>query len=91
MHDAPVRILRLPEVLTLIGIGRSAFYALLRDGKFVPPIKLGPNSVGWVNSDISKWIADRAERYRVAPAERETRSERARRAKSTKSTTSRRP
>jgi prophage regulatory protein len=56
MHDA---ILKLPEVKARTGVGRSFIYKGMRAGTFPTPIQLGVRSVGWLEADVCRWIADR--------------------------------
>jgi prophage regulatory protein len=53
-------ILRLPELRKRIGLGRSSIYALVKQGSFPRPIPLSRRAVGWLQSDIEQWIAERA-------------------------------
>jgi prophage regulatory protein len=57
-------ILRLPEVLKRLAISRSAFYALIKSGKFNPPVSIGARSVGWLESDVTDFIANRIKNSR---------------------------
>lgn len=50
------RILRLPDVLELTGLGRSLVYALMREGDFPKSIKLSARAVGWPEVEILGWI-----------------------------------
>jgi len=62
MHETshkPERVLRLPEVLSRTGNGRSKLYAMVRNGDFPQPIQLGPHSRGWRERDIDEWIRSR--------------------------------
>ena len=60
------RILRRPAVEAQTGLSRSTLYDQMRAGKFPRPVPLGDKAVGWLESDISNWIADRiAEREAV--------------------------
>lgn len=52
------RILRRPEVQKLTGLSRSTIYLRLSQGAFPKPIPLGGRLVGWLESDILKWIDD---------------------------------
>lgn len=64
--EQPSVLLRLPEVQRRTGLSRSSIYAKIGRGEFVRPVRLGPNSVGWPESEILSWIADRlAERDSV--------------------------
>ncbi|MEF3696435.1 helix-turn-helix transcriptional regulator [Desulfolutivibrio sp.] len=51
-HHKPERLLRLPAVLTRIPYKRSRFLALVREGVFPRPVKLGPRAVAWPESQI---------------------------------------
>lgn len=50
------RIIRLPEVKALVGLGTTAIYERMKKGEFPKQIKLGRLS-GWVESEIQAWIA----------------------------------
>ncbi len=53
------RILRLPDVKAKTGIGRSTIYALMASGDFPRSIRIGARAVGWLESDIDRWIESR--------------------------------
>ena len=55
----PARILRWPEVHTLVGRSRSSVWRDIRKGKFPKAVDLGENSVGWFEHEIQEWIASR--------------------------------
>ena len=57
-------ILRLPEVKARTGLSRSAVYLRMAEGTYPEPISLGARSVGWVESEIDAWIAQRIEQGR---------------------------
>jgi len=42
-----------------VGMGRSRIYALIDEGKFPPPIKIGRSS-RWLKSEIDSWITEQA-------------------------------
>lgn len=42
-----------------VGMGRSRIYALIDEGDFPPPIKIGRSS-RWLKSEIDSWIAAQA-------------------------------
>ena len=44
--------LRLPQVLELIPISKSAWWQGCKEGRFPKPIKLGPRTSAWRSSDI---------------------------------------
>lgn len=45
-------LLRLPQVLSLIPISKSAWWKGCKDGKYPKPIKLGPRTTVWKASEI---------------------------------------
>lgn len=62
----PTRILRLPEVISRVGLKRASIYSHMSQGSFPKPIALGPRAVGWVETEIDAWIAVRVQ-ARVIP------------------------
>lgn len=53
-------IMRLKEVLPVVGLSRSTIYRLKKEGKFPKPCPLtGRGAIGWYRSDIRTWLADR--------------------------------
>jgi len=53
--------LRLPEVKARTGLSRSTIYAYIQASKFPNSISLGPRAVGWLESDLDAWMAERIE------------------------------
>ena len=51
--------LRRKQVETRIGLSRSTIYQYIKDDVFPKPVPLGPRAVGWLESDVSEWIAGR--------------------------------
>ncbi|NOC90613.1 AlpA family transcriptional regulator [Ruegeria sp. HKCCD6604] len=54
------KIYRRPDVESLVGLSRSTIYAMIADGSFPKPIKLGKRAVGWRQSDVLTWLDSRA-------------------------------
>ena len=54
-----IQILRRPDVSQRTGLGRSALYAAIKDGRFPKPIKLGPRASGWSAAEVAEWITER--------------------------------
>lgn len=50
------KILRFQEVTELTGLSRSTIWRKERLGLFPKRKQLGLNSVGWLESDIQKWM-----------------------------------
>ena len=65
-------ILRRPQVEQRTGLSRSTLYQYIKDGDFPKPVRLGLRAVGWLESDISEWIAAlvKGSRQGNAPAAR---------------------
>lgn len=59
-----VRILRLPQVKERTGLSRSTIYALVKVGQFRSPISLGSRAIGWLDSDVDEFIAQRVKASR---------------------------
>lgn len=53
-------IQRLPVVRNRTGRSRTSIYNGVKSGTFPAPVKLGARAVGWLESDITKWIEARA-------------------------------
>ena len=53
------RIIRLPEVKNLTGLSRTTLYERMKVGSFPHTVNLGGRIVGWLESDIRKWIESR--------------------------------
>ena len=46
-------LLRLPQVLAIIPVSRSSWWAGCKDGRYPKPIKLGPRTTVWRAADIA--------------------------------------
>jgi prophage regulatory protein len=63
-----MKILRLRQVEEMTGLRRSALYERIADGRFVKPIKLGPQAVGWLESEVTAWLEARVSERDAANA-----------------------
>jgi prophage regulatory protein len=60
-----LRVMRLRQVQDRIGLGRSTIYDRMDpkstryDDTFPKPVKLGCSAIGWIESDICRWIEAR--------------------------------
>lgn len=50
------RVLRLPEVLRSLGIGRTTLYLLVRDGRFPAPLHVSTRVRGWRQSTVNQYL-----------------------------------
>ena len=55
--EQPVGFLRLPDVLRLVPVSRSSWWAGCKSGRYPAPVKLGPNTTAWRASDIQTLIS----------------------------------
>ena len=65
------KFIRLPEVLTRTGYGRTTIYRKMEDGDFPKSVKLGgpledpeafdSRAVAWIEYEIDQWIESRIE------------------------------
>ena len=62
---SPLQILRLPQVCKATGLGRSMIYQLESARRFPCRVRIGARAVGWVDSEVQSWLADRVDRYRA--------------------------
>lgn len=53
------RLLRRPEVESLVGLRRSAIYNAINRGEFPRPVQITSRAVGWRESEIEAWLAAR--------------------------------
>lgn len=63
-HVQPVsrrstRLIRLPEVVHRVGLGRSTIYRWIAEGKFPKPVQLGGYAVAWAEDEIEVWITSK--------------------------------
>lgn len=50
------RFMRIDEVISVTGLARNTIYRRMREGTFPRQVRLGPNSVAWLQSTISQWM-----------------------------------
>ena len=62
------RLLRLPDVKALTGLGRSTIYLKMGKGEFPNAVKLGERAVAWPQADIERWIQERVDASRPVTA-----------------------
>jgi prophage regulatory protein len=64
MDESPIKILRLPQVCDVTGLGRSMTYQMEADERFPKRIKIGIRAVGWVEKEVQTWLMRRIESRR---------------------------
>lgn len=58
-------ILRLKETKAKVGLSKTSIYDGVKNGTFPTPIRLSARSVGWTESSLNQWIAERVEEAQV--------------------------
>ena len=51
----PGSLVRLSDVCEFLGISRSTVYLRLSEGRFPPPVRLGPKTVRWRIEAVEDW------------------------------------
>ncbi|MBQ3171306.1 MAG: AlpA family phage regulatory protein [Mailhella sp.] len=51
-----IGFLRLPQILEIIPVSKSAWWQGCKDGRFPKPVKLGPKTTAWRAEDIAALI-----------------------------------
>lgn len=59
-NTAPMRYIRLPEVLDRTGASWITIYRWEKQGRFPRRRKLGHRLVGWVEAEVDAWCAAKA-------------------------------
>lgn len=54
-NNRPDRLLRLPQVIEIAGIGKTMIYRLMRQQKFPQPFKPGGYASRWSESEVAAW------------------------------------
>lgn len=57
-----MRLIKLKEVMSNTGLGRSTIYKYVAEGEFPKPVSLGARAVAWVESEVDDWVLDRIEK-----------------------------
>jgi prophage regulatory protein len=63
--DAAIRILRLPQVCSVTGLGRSMIYQMEADQRFPKRVRIGTRAVGWLEAEVRAWLQKRIELSRA--------------------------
>lgn len=54
------RMVRKPELFTTVALSDATIWRLEKAGRFPKRIKLGGNSVGWLESEVVEWLEKKA-------------------------------
>jgi|TARA_B100000767_G_scaffold234918_1_gene227943 prophage regulatory protein len=55
------KILRRKDIENQFGLSRSTIYAMMANGKFPKPVKLGHRAVGWRSDELQSWFENMQE------------------------------
>lgn len=58
-RSVPIRMLRIAQVLSLTGLGKTKIYELQAEGDFPMRVQLTPKRVAWVEAEVQAWLAAR--------------------------------
>src|SRR5262245_19116736 len=59
-QDFGDRILRERKVCERLDLSHATIWRMIQRGDFPAPVRLGPQSVGWIEREVNDWIAARA-------------------------------
>jgi len=55
------KILRRKDIENQFGLSRSTIYAMMANGRFPKPVKLGHRAVGWRSDELQSWFENMQE------------------------------
>lgn len=59
--EAQAKILRIRDVMSAVGLKKTAIYDKIKEGEFPKPVKLGSRASGWVAGEVQAWVEQRKE------------------------------
>lgn len=59
-------LLTMRELEALTQLSKPTIYQMVREGRFPKQVRLGPNKVAWLRSEVLGWIFARAAEREVA-------------------------
>lgn len=59
-HQTDERYLRLPAVLERVPVSRTTLYRWIREDRFPPPYRIGPNTAAWAESEVLQALQELA-------------------------------
>lgn len=51
-----VRVIRINEMISLLGCSRSSLHRWVKQGSFPQPKMMGKKTIGWLESDYISWL-----------------------------------
>jgi prophage regulatory protein len=65
IHALPAladRLIRLSQVMDIVGLGKTMIYKLMKVGAFPLPRKIGDNASRWSEQEIYRWVENQTSR-----------------------------
>jgi prophage regulatory protein len=56
-----MRYIRFKELRSLIPLGRTTIWRMMRDGRFPQSRRIGKMATAWLESEVEEWIRQRAQ------------------------------
>ena len=53
------RVVRKPEALNRVGLSDPTIWRMEKEGRFPKRIHIGPQSVGWLESELVRWLEEK--------------------------------
>jgi prophage regulatory protein len=53
-----MKFLKLPQVISITGLSRSAVYQAISEGRFPKQINLGARSIAFLESEVQEWMEE---------------------------------
>ena len=53
------RLLRIEDVLAIVGVSRSTLYVMMARNRFPRPVRVHERCVRWRESEVLEWVASR--------------------------------
>jgi prophage regulatory protein len=50
------KLLRLKQVVETTALSRASIYRQIQSQTFPRPVKIGPNSVAWIEGEVQEWM-----------------------------------
>lgn len=67
-QEQHIEFIKLPEVISLVGLKTTTIYKMANEGKFPKQVKLGARSVAWIKSEVLQWNQEKAQASRAQQA-----------------------
>jgi prophage regulatory protein len=55
--NPPDRLVRLKEVMRIVGLGKTMIYRKIKEGSFPRPYKPSPFASRWSEREVLRWVA----------------------------------